>query len=185
MDSHLAALVLDEIASLLAVRGEERFKVRAYRTAARAIDRFEGDLARALETGELAAVPGLGPATLGVVRELTTGGQSRLHDRLRRETPAGAARLRAVAGLGPKRVRTIHQKLGVETLEELREAARSGRLQALPGFGPATEKRVLEGLDFVDAAVGRRRQPQAYATADRLIASASMSTPLPLYSPRS
>ncbi len=176
MDRHLAALVLEEIAALLALRDAEPFRVRAYDTAARAVAGFRGDLDGALESGELAAVPGLGPATLGVVRELVEGGRSGLHDRLRAETPAELVRLRAVSGLGPKRVRTLHQRLGIETLDELRAAAEGGRLRELPGFGPATEARILDGIGFVDAAAGRRRQPQAYDTADRLIGHLESAT---------
>ena len=169
MDKAVAALVLEEIAALLALQDGRPFRVRAYRTAARAIDRLEGDLDGMLRRGELEDVPGLGPATIGVVRELVETGRSRLYDRLRSETPAGMVRLRSVSGLGPKRVRTLHEELGIETLEALREAAESGRIAALKGFGPATEKRILEGIDFVDESSGRRRQPQAHATARRLI----------------
>lgn len=169
MGKHLAALVLDEIAALLALQGAERFRVLAYRNAARALDHIDGDLAELLRSGALAETPGLGPATISVVRELVDTGRSRLYDRLRRETPAGMVQLRGVAGLGPKRIRTLHERLGIGTLEALREAAESGRVAALPGFGPATQRRILDGLGFVDRNAGRRRQPQAYATADRLI----------------
>jgi DNA polymerase (family X) len=169
MDKHLAALVLDEIASLLALQDADRFRVLAYRNAARAVDRIEGELAELLAAGALTGTPGLGPGTLAVLRELVETGRSRLYDRLRQETPAGLAQLRTVPGLGPKRIRTLHQRLGIESVQSLRDAASAGLVAALPGFGPATQKRVLEGLDFVDRSAGRRRQPQAYATADRLI----------------
>jgi DNA polymerase (family X) len=169
VDRHVVALVLDEIASLLALQDADRFRVLAYRNAARAVDRLEGDLAGLLEVGELGRTAGLGPGTMAVVAELVRTGRSRLYDRLREETPVGLAQLRAVAGLGPKRIRTLHERLGIEDLESLRTAATAGRLAALHGFGPATERRVLAGLDFVARSAGRRRQPQAYATADRLI----------------
>jgi DNA polymerase (family X) len=168
LDRHLAALVLDEIAALLDLQGADRFRVLAYRNAARALDRFAGDLAGQLRSGELATTAGLGPGTLAVIRELEGTGRSRLYDRLRRETPAGMVQLRAVAGLGPKRIATLHERLGIESLDALRQAAEMGRLATLPGFGPAIQRRILQGLDFVDRSAGRRRQPQAYATADRL-----------------
>jgi DNA polymerase (family X) len=169
VDRHLAALVLDEIAALLALQDVQRFRVLAYRNAARALDRLDGDLAELYRTGALADTPGLGPATLAVVRDLVETGRSRLYDRLRRETPAGLVQLRAVSGLGPKRIHTLHERLGIETIDQLRDAAESGRIAALPGFGPATQRRILGGLEFVGRSAGRRRQPQAYATADRLI----------------
>lgn len=169
MDKHVAALVLDEIASLLDLQGAERFRVRAYRTAARALGGLEGGLPAALGEGTLREVPGLGPATIAVARELVETGRSRLYDRLRSETPEGLVQLRGVSGLGPKRIRTLHERLGIDSPEELRAAVEDGRVAELPGFGPATARRILEGLAFVDRSAGRRRQPEAYAAADRLI----------------
>lgn len=169
MDKHVAALVLDEIASLLDLQDVESFRVRAYRTAARAVGGLEEDLGTALRSGRLEALPGVGPATVAVVRDLVETGRSRLYDRLRSETPAGLVQLRGVSGLGPKRIRTLHERLGIETPEQLRAAAEAGRVAALPGFGPATQRRILDGLGFVDRSAGRRRQPESYATADRLL----------------
>jgi len=170
VDKAVAALVLEEIAALLALQDAEPFRVRAYRTAARAVDQATGDLDRLLAEGELAEIPGLGPGTISVIRELVETGRSRLYDQLRAETPAGIVQLRGVSGLGPKRVRTLHDELGVETLEELRAAAESGRIARLKGFGPATQRRILDGIDFVAESSGRRRQPEAHGTAHRLIA---------------
>ncbi|HUG41806.1 MAG TPA: helix-hairpin-helix domain-containing protein [Longimicrobiales bacterium] len=169
MDRHVAALVLEEIGSLLELQDTESFRVRAYHAAARALGHAGDDLAADLRSGALAAIPGLGPGTIGIVRELLETGRSRLYDRLRAETPAGLVQLRGVSGLGSKRIRTLHEKLGIETLEELRAAAQAGRIAALPGFGPATQRRILDGLAFVDRSAGRRLQPAAYGTADRLI----------------
>lgn len=169
MDRHLAALVLDEIASLLELQDADRFRVLAYRNAARAVDRLDGDLPALLQAGALEGIPGLGSGTIAVLRELVETGRSRLYDRLRQETPMGLAQLRSVAGLGPKRIRTLHEQLGVDSIESLRQAAWEGHVARLPGFGPATQRRILEGLEFVDRGAGRRRQPQAYATADRMI----------------
>lgn len=169
MDKHVAALVLDEIAALLDLQGAERFRVRAYRTAARALGGLEGDLEEALRAGTLAELPGLGPATIAIIRDLVETGGSRLYDRLRSETPEGLVQLRGVSGLGPKRIRTLHDRLGIGTPDELREAVEDGRVAELPGFGPATARRIRGGLAFVDRSAGRRRQPEAYATADRLI----------------
>jgi DNA polymerase (family X) len=169
VDSHLAALVLEEIATLLELQDADRFRVLAYRNAARALDRLDGELAALLEKGRLAEARGVGPATTAVLRELAEAGRSRLLDRLRREMPAGLVQLRAVPGLGPKRIRLVHERLGVETLDDLREAARAGRIAALPGLGPATQRRILEGVGFVERSAGRRLQPEAGVTAQRLI----------------
>jgi DNA polymerase (family 10) len=169
VDRAAAALVLDEVAALLALEEAEPFRVGAYRTAAGALDHLDQPLESALASGALADLPGIGRGMIGVLTELVETGRSRLHDRLREETPSGVVSLRTVPGLGPKRVRTVREELGIETLDELREAAEAGRIAALRGFGPATQKRILDGIPFVDASVGRRRQPQGQATADRVI----------------
>lgn len=169
MDRHLAALVLDEIATLLRLQDGDRFRIAAYRAGAAALDGFDGDLAPALESGALADVIGLGPGILGVLRELVRTGSSSLHQRLLAETPVEVARLRSVSGLGPRRVSVLRERLGIDSLDALRDAARAGRIAALPGFGPATERRVLEGIPFVERSAGRRRQPRAYAAAERIL----------------
>ncbi len=169
VDRHVAALVLDEIAALLRLQDDDPFRAAAYRTGARVLDELDGDLAAALGSGELALVDGVGPGLLAVLRELVETGRSGVHERLRAETPAGQAQLRRVSGLGPKRVRTLVDSLGIDSLAALREAATAGRIAALKGFGPATQQRILDGIPFVERSAGRRRQPGALASAARLV----------------
>ncbi len=169
VDRHLAALVLDEIGALLRLQDDDPFRAAAYRTGARVLDRLDGGLGDALESGELAEVNGVGPGIIRVLQEMVETGRSRLYDRLREETPAGQAQLRAVSGLGPKRVQTLVERLGIDSLAALREAATAGRVAALPGFGPATQERILAGIPFVERSAGRRRQPGAFSAAERLV----------------
>lgn len=168
MDRHVAALVLDEIATLTALTGGNRFAVRAYRNAARAVEKLDGDPAALLESGELADTPGIGEASLAVIRDLVETGGSRLHERLRRETPSGMVEMLEIPGLGAGRIARLHDELGVDSLDELERAADEGRVAELHGFGPATQQRILDGIAHVRGAAGRRMLVHADEAAYRL-----------------
>ena len=132
VDPRTAAHVLAQIAAYLELHGENRFKARAYDSAARALRGFDSDdLGEALATGELAAVRGLGPATLAVVRDLVEHGQSLYLEQLRTTTPEGLLEMLRVPGMTPAKIFRIHEALAIETVDELEEAARDGRLAKL------------------------------------------------------
>jgi DNA polymerase (family X) len=168
MDRYTVALVLEEIAVLMELHGENRFKARAFRHAARAIERAEIDVAAALRSGELAALPGLGPATTAVVRDLVEHGASRMHAELRARTPAGMIELLGVQGLGPSKIALLRAELGVESVKDLRTAIESGAILNVPGFGERTSRRLAGALTFAGGSAGRRRRPQALEAAARL-----------------
>src|ERR1043165_184598 len=147
VDPRTAALALGQIAAYLELHGENRFKAKAYDAAARAIRGVNtGDLSAPLESGELAAVRGLGPATLAVVRDLVENGQSRYLEQRRATTPEGLLEMLDVPGLTPAKIHQIHEALGIETLDELEEAARDGRLAKIPRYGKKTSDRILQGI---------------------------------------
>ncbi|HUH13558.1 MAG TPA: helix-hairpin-helix domain-containing protein, partial [Longimicrobiales bacterium] len=169
MDKHAVALVLSEIATLLEIHGENKFKVRAYSAAARAIEAAEEDVVTLARAGRLEELAGVGSATRSVVEELVKTGGSRMHERLREKTPAGFYELLRVPHLGPGRIHTLHEKLGIETVAELEAAAREGRVAALKGFGPKTQSAILEGIAFVRGASARRLLPRADEAAYRVL----------------
>jgi DNA polymerase (family X) len=168
MDRHAVALVLEEVAALLDAAGSNPFKARAFRTAARAVDRLEADLATLVAAGRLQDVRGLGPATARVVEELVATGESAYHAELRERAPAGMRDLLRVPGLGPGRIARLHEELGVHDLDALETAARDGRIAALRGFGVRIQQQVLDGVAFARAATGRRRYHHAEETATRI-----------------
>src|SRR5688500_3869035 len=171
MDSRSAAHALNEIASLLELRGEGRFKTRAYRNAARAVVALDtDDIAVLHRSGELARLPGLGPATLSVLTDLIETGDSQYLEQLRENTPEGLLEMLRVPGLGTAKIHLIHQGLGIETLHELEEAARDGRLATLPRFGAKTAEKVLKGIAFLKETGALVRYPHASAEAGRLLA---------------
>lgn len=172
MDPRTAAHTLSQIAEFLELQGENRFKARAYRSAAKAVVALQtDDLAPMCRAGELERVAGVGPATLSVIRELCETGESTLYERLRESTPEGLLEMMRVPGLGTAKIQLIHDKLGVDTLQELEEAARDGRLASLPRFGPKTAEKILKGIAFLRETGAMFLYPHALAEALRLVAS--------------
>lgn len=146
MDCHGAAHVLTQIATLLELHDEDRFSVRAMHLAARAVaQREELTLDEALRDEDF-VTSGLAPAALDVMRELVTSNSSSLLEHLQEKTPEGLLEMLRVPGLGPSRIRQIHDGLQVESLQQLEEAARDGRLAALPRFGDKTALKILRGI---------------------------------------
>lgn len=137
--------VFDEIADLLEVQGANAFRVRAYRNAARMLSELGRSVKTMLDQGEdLDALPGIGPDLAGKITEVVATGTCEQLERLRKELPPAITQLLKIQGLGPKRVRALHQELGVQTLEELHRAAEQGRIRELHGFGPKTQQQILE-----------------------------------------
>lgn len=165
MDRNDVARNLLDIAAFLELKGENPFRVRAYQQAARAVEGFSGDLHQALRDGLLAEMRGIGPATEEVIRDLVTGGQSRMLENLRDEVPPGLVEMLGISGLGVAKVRQIFEQLHVDTLDELEEAARDGRLARLPRFGDKTAAKVLKGIEYLRQTAGQRLLSHALATA--------------------
>jgi DNA polymerase (family 10) len=168
MDKHAVTRVLESIASILELKGENPFKVRAFSNAAHALEAYPGELSQALESGELAGLKGLGPATLEVVGEVVRTGQSSTLSALQREVPAGLVEMLRISGLGATKIRALHQQLGIATVAELEAAARDGRLAALPRFGDKTAQKILRGIEYLRRTSAFRLSHHAARAADQL-----------------
>jgi DNA polymerase (family X) len=168
MDRFTIALVLEEIAVLLELHGADRFRARAFRNAARAVERLDADPGALHRAGTLSAVRGIGPATGRVIAELVTTGASTMHADLRARTPVGMVRLLEVPGLGAARIAVLREHLGIESVEDLERALLAGDVAAVPGFGERTQQRLRAALDFVRGGTGCRRRPQALEAAARV-----------------
>ena len=169
MDKHAIALVLDEIGTLLDLHGENSFKARAFQAAARAVERSETDVNQLARAGELEQIAGIGPATARVIRELIDTGTAKFYLDLRARTPNGFYELLAVPKLGAKRIRILHEKLGIESVADLERAAREGKIAQVPGFGGRTQEILLEGINYVRGTLGRRRLHEALDVGPRLL----------------
>ncbi|HJQ55111.1 MAG TPA: DNA polymerase/3'-5' exonuclease PolX [Gemmatimonadaceae bacterium] len=172
MDSRSAAHVLSQIGALLQVKTDQKFKARAYKGAARSLIALDSDdLGPLLRSGELADTPGIGPATLSVVRELVETGESSYLNRLREGMPEGFLDLLRVPGLNLAKVQLIHDELGVNTLEDLEQVAQNGRLAELPKFGKKTADKILKGIETLRRNKHLQRFPAAAIEAHVLLAN--------------
>jgi DNA polymerase (family X) len=172
MDSRTAAHVLSQIGALLEIKGEQRFKARAYAGAARSLVALDtDDLAPLLRSGELAETPGIGPATLAVIRELVETGEASYLNRLREGMPEGLLDLMRIPGLGVAKIKVIHDALGVETVEDLERVAQNGQLEALPKFGKKTAEKILKGIGILRHNAHLERFPRAAVEAHLLLAN--------------
>ena len=171
MDQRAVAQVFERIAALLELKGENPFRVRAFRTAAGAIQAIPGSLSEAVASGQVADTRGIGPATLQIVQDLLGTGRSSVLEELQERIPAGLVDMLQISGLGVAKVRQIHEALGIDSLPELETAARDGRLARLPRFGAKTADNVLRGIAFLRQASAFRLAPHAAEESESLRAA--------------
>ncbi len=150
MPSHNAdiAAVFEEIADLLEIEGANPFRIRAYRNAAHTVEGLGTEAYVLLDQGEdLTILPGIGRDLAEKIKEIISTDRCGLLERLRTEFPPAVTELLKIPGLGPKRVKHLYHDLNVQTIEQLYQAARSGRICALPGFGEKTELNILQAIE--------------------------------------
>ncbi len=156
MTKNEIADVLAEIGTLLELKGENPFKVRAYQAGARALEAIEDDeLARLIAEEKLETVKGIGEALAQKITELHATGRLEFFDRLKASIEPGLAEMLQIPGLGPKKIRALHDKLGIADIAALTAACTDGRVAALDGFGEKTQEKILAGIRNREA-YGRR-----------------------------
>lgn len=139
--------LLYQMAELLELQAENRFKIIAYSKAARAIETLPEDINAVCREKRLQSIPGVGKAIAQKVEEFLKTGKIQAHQELLAKTPPGLAQLLAISGLGPKTVFMLHEKLNVTNLEELEKAAREHRIRRLPRMGPTREANILKSIE--------------------------------------
>lgn len=163
--------ILDEISTLLELKGENPFKSRAYSNASRTIAALEMDLGEAVRSGALKEVKGIGAALFEKITELVTTGKLGYYEELKASVPAGLFEMIRIPGLGPKRAKAIFDQLGVSTLGELEYACNENRLLKLDGFGPKMQDKILQGIQYVRKQKGQFHYPVAAGEAELLYAT--------------
>ncbi len=148
------ANLLDKIASLMEIQEENRFKVRAYRMAAACIRELTFSVAK-IEEEKLLEIPGIGKAIAEKIREIGTTGDCEAHRKLLQEVPESLLEFLRIEGLGPKRVGILYRELGITSTQMLKEAALSGKIETLDGFGTKIVKKIVDGLDHLEERKGR------------------------------
>ncbi len=140
--------IFNKVADLLEIEGANPYRVRAYRSAARTISTLSRDVSEMVMEGEdLTELSGIGEDLAGKIQEIVETGDLKQLEEIEQRTPPELAKMLDVAGLGPKRVQTIYEELGVTTMDELREAAAQGHIRDLHGLGQKTEQKILEDLE--------------------------------------
>lgn len=165
---HLAD-TLEEIALLLELKGENPFKIRAYRTGAETVLQFPGDIVALARENKLEGIKGLGEALQQKLHELASTGSLGFHETLKSEFPPGLFELFEIQGLGPKKIKALHDSLGVDSIARLKELCESGAVATLPGFGEKTAAKLLESIAFREHNAGSFRLGDVAAPVEAML----------------
>jgi DNA polymerase (family X) len=140
------AAVLEEIATLLELKDENPFKIRAYANAARSLETFGGNLSDLQDEEALEKIPGIGKAIAAKIKELAATGSLKYLEELRADFPAAILELFSIPGLGAKKIKALYEKLHISSIAQLQKACESGRVAELPGFGETTQGKICRAI---------------------------------------
>ena len=169
MDNFTIARIFREIADLLEIKGENPFKIRAYRGAADSVADCPESVAR-LSPEERRRLPGIGKDLALKLTELVDTGELTYHRELLAEFPPSILDILRLQGVGPKTVALLYRELNVRTLDDLESAARAGRLRGIKGMGAKKETLILKAIDEQRQSQGRRLTAEAHDVAAILVA---------------
>src|SRR6266853_65543 len=168
MDKEQIAEILSEIGVLLELKGENPFKTRAYANAARAIENLAEPLDKLIAEERLNEVKGIGEAIQKKITELVTSGRLAYYEELKASIPPGLLQMLEIPGVGPKKIKALHDKLGITSMEQLKQACKEGKVAQLAGFGEKTQADICDGIT-------RRR---TYASRHLLVEGLELAEPL-------
>jgi len=163
--------VLERIGTMLEIKGENPFKVRAYFSGARTLQTMEEDLGEVIRSGKLGEIPGIGKALTEKVETLFNTGQLEFYEKLVASVPDGLMDLLEVPGLGGKKIKALHEQLAVDSIESLTQACKAGKVAELKGFGEKTQEKILSGIKNREAYAARHLWWDARAVVDRILPS--------------
>ncbi|MBC2605717.1 DNA polymerase/3'-5' exonuclease PolX [Pelagicoccus albus] len=146
MDKSEIADILNEIAVLLEIKGENPFKIRAYQNGARKLESLDEDLAELVEQDKLKEVAGFGDALVQKISELFETGRLEFYDKLKASVEPGLIEMLEIPGLGAKKIKAMHKELEISSIDELKSACEDGRVAALKGFGKKTAEKIVQGI---------------------------------------
>src|ERR1035437_547613 len=169
MDKGQVAEVLVNIATLLELKGENPFKTRAYENAARTIETLSEPLDKVVAEERLGDIKGIGDALQQNITELVTTGRLQYYEDLKASIPPGLVAMLDIPGLGPKKIKALHDELGLETVEQLEQACKDGKIAGLKGFGVKTQTNILEGINRRRAYASRHLISEALPRAEPLL----------------
>jgi DNA polymerase (family X) len=168
MDKDQVAEILVGIGTLLELKGENPFKTRAYSNAARAIEAVNEPLAKLIAENRLGEISGIGEALQKKITELVTTGKLVYYEELKASIPPGLLAMMDIPGVGPKKIKALHELLGIASVEELEKACQDGRVARLKGFGEKTAVNICEGINR------RRSYASKHLLSDALLVAESV-----------
>jgi DNA polymerase (family 10) len=164
------ATILTDIGLLLELKGENPFKIRAYQAGARLIETLsEEEIARRVRDGTLQEVKGIGEALAQKITELHTTGKLEFYQNLRASIPAGLVEILQIPGVGPKKIRALQEKLGIDSVAKLQQACVDGKIAELDGFGAKSQEKILEGIRHRELYGRRHLWAEAFAAAEPIL----------------
>lgn len=170
MDKNTVAQMLEEIAELLELKGENPFKIRAYHNGARTLEGITEDLSALVKENRLSEIPGIGQGLAEKITEIVKTGRLKYLEELKKGFPPHLLDLMKIPGVGPKKVKTLYDKLGISSVGELEYACKENRLLDLAGFGAKTQENILKGIEYLRKNQGAYLYDVARKTADALLA---------------
>jgi len=162
------ASVLEQIATLLELKAENPFKIRAYTNAARAIETFGANVSNFQDEEAVAKIPGIGKSIALKIKELAETGSLKYFQELSAEFPTGILELFSLPGLGAKKIKALHDRLGVSSIAQLQKACEEGRVAELPGFGETTQQKICDAIARRASHAGSFQFGQVAAEAEML-----------------
>ena len=170
MENKGIADIFTAIADILDIEGENPFRVRSYRNAARTIEDLSQSLESMVKTGmDLEEIPGIGKSIREKIEEIISTGKCHFLEELRAQVPAGLTEFLKLEGLGPKKVKVLYDQLGVDSVDRLEKAAQAGRLRNLAGMGLKTEEKILKSIEKYRAGMGRFKLSVGFIYAQALL----------------
>lgn len=161
--------ILNEIAELLELTGENPFKVRAYQNAARTLEGHTEEVAALVNSGKLGDLPGFGEALVEKVTTLVTTGKLKYYDDLKKKVPHGLLEMMRIPGLGPKKAKSLYDHLKIDSVEKLEKACKDGKVAKVEGFGEKSQQKILEGIEHQKKYAERHLYDEAFLAAAALV----------------
>jgi DNA polymerase (family 10) len=149
MRNREVAAILVQIADMLQIKGDNPYKIRAYRKAAESIFHLDEDIAILYDKGRVKDIPGVGDAVAGKIGEILETGTCTYYERLSKEVSPGLLDMLAIPGLGHKSVKLIYDHLGIDNIDKLLEAGEQGKIRNIPGLGVRSEKNIIKGIEQI------------------------------------
>jgi DNA polymerase (family 10) len=165
------AQVFSDIADMLDIKGEDWYRIRAYRRAAETIAHYGEDLSTVWQEGRLEEMPGVGKAIATKIDEMLSTGQMEYYERLKSEIPDGVLSLLGIPGVGPRTVELLYKELGLVSIPDVETAALQHRLRDLKGLGAKSEERILQGIQSLHRVSGRHLLATALPVAEEIVAA--------------